>query len=76
MNGDPLTLNDITHDGAGDGDVQQLGRRIGATAVWRAASGPMVFNGAITGSNSAHDRSAEPITFDGSAVNTISGAVS
>jgi autotransporter-associated beta strand protein len=76
VNGDPLTLNDITHDGTGAVTFKNSVGVSGAGAVWRAGSGPMTFNGAITGSEFLTLLAPQGITFDGSAANTLSGPVS
>jgi hypothetical protein len=75
VNGDPLTLNDITHNGTGTATFNNSVGVTGSAAIWRAANGPMTFNGAITGSNSVTLQAPHTITLDGSATNTITGAV-
>jgi autotransporter-associated beta strand protein len=75
VNGDPLAVSDITHNGSGALTFNNSVGVSGAGAVWRAASGPIVFNRAITGTNSVTIQAPNTITFDGSDVNTLSGAV-
>jgi autotransporter-associated beta strand protein len=75
LNEDPLTLNDVTHDGTGTVTFNNSLGVSGTNARWRAASGPMRINGAITGSNQLEIEAPQPITFDGSAANTLTGAV-
>jgi autotransporter-associated beta strand protein len=75
LNEDPLTLNDITHNGTGTVTFNNSLAVSGTNAVWRAASGPMRVNGAITGSNLLVLEAPQPITFDGSAANTLSATV-
>jgi autotransporter-associated beta strand protein len=76
VNGDSLTLNEIAHDGTGTATFNNSVGVSGLQATWHAASGPMVFHGAITGSNPLALLAPQPITFDGSAANTLTGGVS
>ena len=75
VNGDSLAVDDITHNGAGTATFNNSLGVSGADAVWQAASGPMTFNGAITGSNALTLVAPQPITFGGSAANTLTGLV-
>lgn len=75
VGGDPLTIDDVTHDGTGTATFNNAVAVTGSDAVWRANSGPMTFNGQISGTNALVLRAPETITFDGATANTLSGSV-
>jgi autotransporter-associated beta strand protein len=75
VGGDELAVNDITHNGSAAATFNNSVGVSGSGALWRADSGPMTFNGAITGTNSVTIQAPHTVTFDGSAVNTLFGAV-
>ena len=74
LGGGPLTLNKITHNGTGTVTFN-ASVVVGPQAAWEAASGPMTFNGAITGNAVLRLFATEPITFAGSSVNTLPALV-
>jgi autotransporter-associated beta strand protein len=75
VNGDQLTVDDITHNGTGTATFDSAVGVAGDSRVWRATSGPMTFNGAISGSSLLTIEAPHEVTFDGTAANTLSGAV-
>ena len=75
VGGDPLTIDDVTHDGTGTATFNNAVAVTGSDAVWRANNGPMTFNGQISGTNALVLRAPETITFDGATANTLSGSV-
>src|SRR4029078_7695088 len=75
VNDEALTLNDITNNAAGTVTFNNSVGVSGSGAIWRADSGPISFNGAITGASSVTLQAPHTITLDGSTVNTITGAV-
>lgn len=76
LSGQPLTLQgDLTNASTGTATINNT-LVVANDATWRATDGPLVFNGAITGSTPNFFLQApQPITFGGAATNSFSDEI-